>query len=137
MRASSLTTLLMVGLAACGKVAGFEEFTYSDGGPSDSAPAQGNSDDFYGGESGTTNGSGCGVDGAVMARGEDAAAGMACGFPVPNPVGVDLPNHYTPNIAEDSVTDNVTGLIWESTLNPTTVYSQDQAIRHCADKGGG
>lgn len=62
----------------------------------------------------------------------------ACGFTMPNPVSAGLPNpaSYTESLVDGAVTDNLTGLTWEGTVEPTTVYTQGQAMRHCNDKGG-
>jgi len=68
----------------------------------------------------------------------DAVAGTACGFTMPNPPSAGLPNpaSYTLAVADGTVTDNVTGLIWERAVGPT-VYTQGQAVSHCESKAGG
>jgi hypothetical protein len=55
---------------------------------------------------------------------------------MPNPASTGLPNpqSYTAN-ADGTVTDNVTGLVWEDPVEPT-FYTQAQATLHCAAKGG-
>jgi hypothetical protein len=97
-----------------------------------------------GGDSGTLSsdggGSGCGVDGAVDDDGAvDAAAGTTCGFTMPNPASAGLPNaaSYTENVVDGTITDNVTGLTWEGTVEQNAEYTQGQAVRHCEDAGGG
>jgi hypothetical protein len=87
-----------------------------------------------GGTGGAAGGSSCDVDAAVM----DAGPGTTCGFVMPNPASAGLPNPatYTANLASGSVTDNVTGLIWEANSG-FTVYMQGQASRPCDERGPG
>jgi len=128
--------------AACNTIVGNDIGHLGDAAVGDGAEppvADGN-----GGDSGTVSsdggGSGCGVDGAVNEDdGVDAAAGTTCGFTMPNPASAGLPNpaSYTPNVADGTITDNVTGLTWEGTVEPNAQYTQTQAIRHCDDMGGG
>jgi hypothetical protein len=57
---------------------------------------------------------------------------------MPNPASTGLPNpqSYTTN-ADGTITDNVTGLVWEDPMEPPpTFYTQAQATLHCAAKGG-
>jgi hypothetical protein len=55
---------------------------------------------------------------------------------MPNPVSTGLPNpaSYTTN-GDGTVTDNVTGLIWEGAVNPNSL-TQAAAATYCASKGG-
>jgi tRNA A-37 threonylcarbamoyl transferase component Bud32 len=66
-------------------------------------------------------------------------AGTRCGFTMPNPTRTGLPNpaSYSENAVDGTVTDNVTGLSWQGAVAPTTVYTQGQAMRHCAGERGG
>jgi hypothetical protein len=75
--------------------------------------------------------------GAEGAEGADAVAATACGFTMPNPANAGLPNpaSYTLNGPEGTVADDVTGLTWEERVGPT-LYTQGQAVRQCASKGG-
>ena len=91
-----------------------------------------------GGAAGTAGSSLC-VDGAVNdAEQMDAAAEMACGFPMPNPAGTGLPNpaSYRMNTVDGSVTDLVTGLTWEG-KSRFTVYMYGEARTPCDEKSGG
>jgi hypothetical protein len=68
---------------------------------------------------------------------ENPSSTSSCGrFRMPNPASTGLPNppSYTTN-ADGTVTDNVTGLVWEGTVGPD-LYMQADAILHCATKGG-
>lgn len=58
------------------------------------------------------------------------------GFVMPNPASTGLPNaaSYTTN-GDGTVTDNVTGLIWQGTVDPGS-YTQAQAATYCANLGG-
>jgi hypothetical protein len=70
--------------------------------------------------------------------GEEAAPpAPACGFVMPNPASTGLPNpaSYTAN-ADGTITDAVTGLIWEGTVDGNS-YMLSDAVAHCAAKGGG
>lgn len=53
---------------------------------------------------------------------------------MPNPVGTGVPNptSYTVDAANNVVTDNVTGLVWQRTVAPGT-YTWDQAKQYCAN----
>jgi uncharacterized protein DUF1566 len=64
-------------------------------------------------------------------------AGDCDGFPMPNPPSSGLPHpmSYTAN-ADGTVTDDVTGFVWEGTVDPTA-YMQEDAVSHCAAKGDG
>lgn len=59
---------------------------------------------------------------------------------MPNPASApgDLPNRasYMRNPSAHTVTDTVTGLIWEANVDQT-VYRQDDAVMHCRNKGPG
>jgi hypothetical protein len=59
------------------------------------------------------------------------------GFPMPNPASTGLPRpaSYTAN-ADGTITDQVTKLTWEGSVE-TKTYMQDEAVAHCAAKGGG
>ena len=69
-------------------------------------------------------------------------------FPVPNPVSLELPRplSYTDN-GDGSVTDGVTGLVWEKTpastiacpgsnIDPPGSCTPSEAAAYCASKGG-
>jgi hypothetical protein len=69
-----------------------------------------------------------------------SAANTDCscgGFTMPNPSASGEPNlaSYTRN-SDSTVTDNVTGLVWEGTVDATT-YTQADAEQHCQAKPGG
>jgi hypothetical protein len=70
---------------------------------------------------------------AADAAGE--VGGSCVGFTMPNPAGAGLPNpaSYTAN-GDGTVTDDVTGLTWEGTVDDTR-YMVDAAAAHCAAKG--
>jgi hypothetical protein len=55
---------------------------------------------------------------------------------MPNPAGTGLPNpaSFTTN-GDGTVTDNVTGLIWQGTVDPGS-FTQAQAATYCAGLGG-
>src|SRR3569623_1054751 len=75
-------------------------------------------------------GIGCGA-------GTPAAANGSCGaFIMPNTASAGLPHSasYTAN-GDGTVTDNVTGFLWEGTLDPGQ-YTQPDAAAYCAGKGG-
>jgi hypothetical protein len=59
------------------------------------------------------------------------------GFPMPNPASTGLPNpmSYAVN-ADDTITDKVTGLTWQGTVDATQ-HTQDEAVALCAAKGEG
>lgn len=52
---------------------------------------------------------------------------------MPNPASAGLPNpsSYTVDATTDTVTDNVTGLMWQRTVDDSE-YSESEAIDHCA-----
>jgi hypothetical protein len=112
----------------CNSILGIKEHSLAAGGK--------------GGASGTGGGGvvACTTDGAAGdAEHVDPSDATACGFTMPNPLGMpgtaNAPS-YTLNPQDGSLTDNVTGLIWEGTVDPGD-YSQDQASRYCVVKGGG
>ena len=75
-------------------------------------------------------GIGCGA-------GTPAAANGSCGaFVMPNTASAGLPHSasYTAN-GDGTVTDNVTGFLWEGTLDPGQ-YTRPDAAAYCAGKGG-
>jgi len=95
-----------------------------------------------------------GMAGAPGAGADPGGAGGAppadCpeAFPVPNPVSAELPRplSYTDG-GDGSVTDNVTGLVWEkapssdlacpgSNIDPPGTCTPAQAAAYCASKGG-
>ena len=97
------------------------------------------SDSRYVSDGEAQGGPGCVVEGGVSDAGAtDAAAAMACGFTMPNPADAGLPNpaSYTP-IADGTIKDNVTSLVWEGTVNANAQYKQGEAIDHCTGKGSG
>jgi hypothetical protein len=100
-------------------------------GSGDSAGAAGGAAGV-GGSGGTAN-VGCPA-GAAGTRGTGGASGTACGFTMPNPASACLPNpaSYTNN-GDGSVTDKLTGLIWEGTVDPGS-YSQAAAATYCTNK---
>ncbi|HVU52952.1 MAG TPA: DUF1566 domain-containing protein [Polyangia bacterium] len=59
------------------------------------------------------------------------------GFTMPNPASTGLPHPmaYAAN-ADDTITDQVTGLTWEATVDGKA-YMQGEAVDHCAAKGEG
>jgi hypothetical protein len=69
--------------------------------------------------------------------GSGGAASPACGFVMPNPPSAGLPNPavYVVN-ADGTITDRVSGLIWEATVKGMT-YAQPDAAVYCASKGAG
>ena len=58
------------------------------------------------------------------------------GFVMPNPASTGLPNaaSYVTN-ADDTVTDQLTGLTWSRTIDPDNRYPYAQAAAACAAKG--
>jgi len=77
----------------------------------------------------------CNADASVDgAHAIDAAAGPACGFTIPNPPGIGMPNAmaYMPR-TDQTVYDKITGLTWEGSVDGRTV-GQDEAARYCAAK---
>ena len=58
-------------------------------------------------------------------------------MPSPTRTGLPNPASYTEHAVDGTVTDNVTGLSWQGAVEPTTVYTQGQAIRHCDGEGAG
>jgi len=78
-----------------------------------------------------------GVSGTGGTGGLGGAAGTVCGgFTMPNPASAGLPHPavYSKN-ADGTVTDSVTGLTWEGTVDPGS-YTQAQAATYCANKAG-
>jgi hypothetical protein len=75
---------------------------------------------------------GCGRSGSTA----DGAAGVRCGFVMPNPASTGLPNpaSYTTN-GDGTVTDNVTGLIWQGTVD-SDPHTKAQAATYCANLSG-
>ena len=73
----------------------------------------------------------CGKPGSTA----DGAAGVRCGFVMPNPASTGLPNPASYTTNGGTVTDNVTGLIWQGTVDPGS-YAPAQAATHCANLGG-
>lgn len=68
----------------------------------------------------------------------DGSAGCQCGgFTMPNPAGAGLPNpaSYTVN-ADGTVTDKVSGLLWERLASRAT-YTQPEAVNYCLAEGVG
>jgi len=143
----AILTALLPSAVGCNSILGIKEHSLADagggsGGDTGTAGNGGTGTAGGSGSGGTTVGPGCSVDGSVMdADGVDAAVGTTCGFLMPNPVNApgDLPNRasYRKNQAAKIVTDNVTGLTWEAEVDATTVYTQHDAITHCANKAGG
>jgi len=68
---------------------------------------------------------------------ETAAVDNCGGFTMPNPPSTGLPHpmSYAAN-ADGTVTDQVTGLTWEATVDGNA-YMQGDAVAHCAAKGEG
>ena len=154
-----------VTLTACNSILGnsAHELARSDGGDGPAVPS-GAAD---GGSSGGTGGAtvtGIGGTGGTAAMGTGGADttgtggmtanGADCGFTMPNPATAGLPNpaSYKDN-GDGSVTDNVTGLIWEKSPSPTSAQctgagpatvnfsavtcTQPQAAAYCTNKGSG
>jgi len=70
----------------------------------------------------------------------DGARNTPCqcgGFTMPNPASAGLPNaaSYADN-GDGTVTDKITGLMWERLWSPST-YGQADAVKYCASKGSG
>jgi hypothetical protein len=88
-------------------------------------------------DGGTIYGMSCSADAAANDAG-GAAPGTTCGFVMPNPASSDLPNpaKYRSNPGDGTVSDLVTGLTWEGTVDPAS-YRRDDAIQYCAAKGAG
>jgi hypothetical protein len=80
--------------------------------------------------------SGGGSIGATDTTGTGGTMAIRCGFVMPNPASTGLPNpaSYTTN-GDGTVTDNVTGLIWQGTVDSGS-YTQAQAATYCASLGG-
>jgi hypothetical protein len=66
-----------------------------------------------------------------------AGAPSCDAFPMPNPAGANLPRpaSYTAN-DDGTVTDDVTGLVWQVAVD-TTALMRDDAAARCAAKGDG
>jgi Protein of unknown function (DUF1566) len=124
----AILTALLPPAVACNSILGIKQHALADAG----GGSGGNGTGGLGGTSGVggTNSGGNGGDGD---------GGTACGFKIPNPASTGLPNppDYSLNTGAGTVTDRVTGLEWEGTVEPTTVYTQNQAVTHCVDKGAG
>jgi uncharacterized protein DUF1566 len=73
---------------------------------------------------------------AAVAEVGDASTAVCNGFVMPNPPTAGLPNpaSYAAN-ADGTITEKVSGLTWEATVDGTS-YTQDDAAAHCAAKGG-
>jgi hypothetical protein len=83
---------------------------------------------------GGAGGAGAGICGGASG-GPSGNLPCACeGFVTPNPAGTGLPNPaaYSDN-ADGTVTDQVTGLVWQGAVDPG-VYTQEQAATYCASK---
>jgi hypothetical protein len=137
---ASLTPLV----GGCNQILGIERHTLAPGGAGGTTGSGGAVG--TGGGSGTTGAAGGPVcsndDGGSATDADQADAGpMTCGFVMPNPFHApgDLPNRasYTKYPASHTVMDNVTGLTWEAEVDPTTAYTQQDAIMHCQNKSGG
>ena len=90
------------------------------------------------GDSGTGVCTGAGVCSIDCSKTTTPTSTCACGgFTMPNPAGSGLPNlaSYSDN-GNGTVTDNVTGLVWERTVNAGS-YGQAAAAKYCTDKGTG
>jgi hypothetical protein len=120
MRATWALSSILVAVAACG--------SSSNDPPSDAATGvakgDGSSD-----MAGDAPGEAAGVEASP-------AVPYCGGFVMPNPAKAGLPNpaSYTAN-GDGTITDGVTGLIWEGTPGSTT-YMLSDAVTHCAGKGG-
>jgi Protein of unknown function (DUF1566) len=132
--------VLALALAACGS--------------SGNAPAPGDGGDTAASEAGDTAaseagdavapdaGDATGADGADVRADADAQDGAAAstevcnGFVMPSPPTAGLPNpaSYAAN-ADGTVTETVSGLTWEGTVDGMS-YTQEDAAAHCAAKGG-
>jgi hypothetical protein len=77
------------------------------------------------------------AQGACGGATSGAGGGGDCGFVMPNPASAGLPHPASYSAHGDgTVTDNVTGLVWERAGNPES-YLRDQAFAYCAAKGNG
>jgi Protein of unknown function (DUF1566) len=81
-------------------------------------------------------GAGCGRD-LTSSPGPEGGALVCDGFPMPNPAVDGLPNResYTDH-GDGTITDDVTGLVWQATVAEGAVI-QDDAVAACAAKGPG
>jgi hypothetical protein len=136
----SFALVALVLPSACRQVLGVEDYRTSGGsagGPSSASGVVTACGNFTFGAASATCGQ-C-MDASCCIEAKDSIAGTACGFTMPNPASAGLPNpaSYTENLLDGTVTDNVTGLTWAGAVEPTTVYTQGQAIRRCEDAGGG
>lgn len=77
------------------------------------------------------------VDGSAGDVAEAGVVPFCGGFVMPNPAGAGLPNpaSYTMN-GDGTITDNVTGLVWEAAVDDTK-YELTPAADHCTQKGAG
>ncbi len=79
----------------------------------------------------------CGNTGVCGAGGSCQKYVCTCdGFAMPNPASAGLPNPASYTSGAGFVTDNVTKLVWEQPIS-TATFTQPNAIKYCADKGGG
>ena len=80
-----------------------------------------------------TGGSAAGAVGSGGTTSTGGAAGTTCGFPMPNPASVGLPNPMSYDTSTPGVVlDNVTGLAWEQTIS-ANMYEQAGAATYCRD----
>jgi hypothetical protein len=78
-------------------------------------------------------------DGASGAAGAPSSCGMLpepnawAAWPMPNPASSMLPNPASYNVANsgNQVTDNVTGLVWQRTVDAKT-FTWDEAQQYCS-----
>jgi hypothetical protein len=107
-----------------------------DGGGNDGAAGS------FAGSAGTAGASGGSADaaigdgGTVIWTATDYKSRKWARWPVPNPPSLGLPNPMSFAAATDTVTDNVTGLVWQKTTNTATTTWQ-AALDYCVSLGAG
>ena len=77
-----------------------------------------------------------GAGGGVTWTAADYASRKWARWPIPNPPSLSLPHPMSYTVSGDTVTDNVTGLVWQKSSNAATT-SWQAALDYCAALGDG
>ena len=141
-RVATVLAALIPLAVGCNSILGIKEHKLADGGGLGGTAGDGTAGAGGPGTAGATgtggSGPSCGADASVDgADGVDAAAATPCGFVIPNPPGLGLPNAMDYRVNTDrTVYDKITGLTWEGLVDGRTVPQED-AARYCAEKPPG